>query len=52
MVPRIMRQGRVTPWFYLAAALAVTFVFIVYPTANTVYLSLRDKTGMASAAAD
>ncbi len=52
MVPKIMKQGRLTPWFYLAAALIIMLVFIVYPTINTVILSLRDKTGTTSAAAD
>ena len=52
MVPKIMKQGALTPWLYLSAALAIMLVFIVYPTANTVYLSLRNKTGEQSAAVD
>jgi alpha-glucoside transport system permease protein len=52
MVPKIMKQGALTPWFYLAAALIVMFVFIVYPTINTFILSFRDKTGDRSAAVD
>ena len=52
MVPKIMKQGRLTPWFYLAAALIIMLVFIVYPTINTVVLSIRDKTGTVSAAED
>ncbi len=52
MVPSIMKQGRVTPWLYLAAALVIMLVFIVYPTINTVVLSLKDKTGTQSAAVD
>jgi alpha-glucoside transport system permease protein len=52
MVPKIMKQGRLTPWFYLAGALVIMLLFIVYPTVNTVVLSLRGKTGTVSAAAD
>jgi alpha-glucoside transport system permease protein len=52
MVPKIMKQGTLTPWFYLAAALIIMLVFIVYPTVNTVVLSLKDKTGTQSAAVD
>ena len=52
MVPKIMKQGTLTPWLYLAAALTIMLVFIVYPTINTVVLSLRDKTGTQSAAVD
>jgi len=52
MVPKIMKQGTLTPWLYLAAALIIMLVFIVYPTINTAVLSLRDKTGTQSAAVD
>ena len=41
--PNIMRQGRITPWLYLAPALLIMLIYIVYPTVNTIYLSLRDK---------
>jgi alpha-glucoside transport system permease protein len=44
-VPKIMQQGRVTPWLYLGPALVVMFTFIVYPMFNTLYLSFRDKSG-------
>ncbi|MBM4429549.1 MAG: sugar ABC transporter permease [Chloroflexi bacterium] len=47
-----MRQGALTPWLYLSAAVLVMLVFIVYPTINTLVLSLRDKTGTRSAAVD
>ncbi len=50
-VPTIMRQGRWTPWFYLLPALVIMFVFIVYPTFNTVYLSFLDKTSTRPASA-
>lgn len=43
--PKIMQQGRVVPWLYLLPALAIIAVFIVYPTVNTISLSLRDRTG-------
>ena len=51
-VPRIMKQGRWTPWAYLLPALIVMTVFIVYPGLNTFYLSLRNKdnTGWANTA--
>jgi len=52
MVPKIMKQGTLTPWLYLSGALLIMLVFIVYPTLNTVMLSLRDKTGTESAAVD
>jgi alpha-glucoside transport system permease protein len=52
MVPKIMKQGTLTPWLYLSAALLIMLVFIVYPTINTVILSLRDKTSTQSAAVD
>ncbi len=41
--PKIMHQGRWTPWFYLAPSLLILFSFIVYPTLNTLLLSLRDR---------
>ena len=44
-IPQIMRQGRFTPWLYLAPALIVMVIFIVYPTINTLILSFRDKDG-------
>jgi alpha-glucoside transport system permease protein len=52
MVPKIMKQGRFVPWLYLAAALLIMGVFIVYPTIRTFSLSLRDKTGEDWASAD
>jgi len=51
-VPRIMRQGRLTPWLYLAPAIAIMLIYVVYPTLNTLYLSLRDRTGNEWASAD
>jgi alpha-glucoside transport system permease protein len=52
MVPKIMKQGRFVPWLYLAGALLIMLVFIVYPTIRTFTLSLRDKTGEDWASAD
>ena len=52
MVPKIMKQGTLTPWLYLGASLIIMLVFIVYPTVNTVVLSLRDKRGTQPAAVD
>lgn len=51
MVPRIMKQGRLAPWFYLFPALVLMTVFIVYPTIGTFRLSLLDATSTQSAAA-
>jgi alpha-glucoside transport system permease protein len=39
--------ARVRPWFWLAPALALLFVFLVYPSLNTVNLSLLDATSTA-----
>jgi alpha-glucoside transport system permease protein len=47
-----MKQGTLTPWLYLLAALIIMLLFIVYPTIRTVTLSLRDKTGAQSATVD
>jgi alpha-glucoside transport system permease protein len=45
MVPKIMKQGQVAPWLYLGPSLIIMFVFIVFPTFNTIVLSFTDKTG-------
>ena len=50
MVPRIMKQGRLAPWYYLLPALILMSVFIVYPTIGTIRLSLLDATSANSAA--
>lgn len=52
MVPVIMKQGKLAPWFYVLPALLIMAVFIVYPTLNTVYLSFMDRRGAQSAAVD
>jgi len=49
-VPRIMKQGGLTPWLYLLPALIVMSFFIVYPMINTIGLSFKNKDGTASAA--
>ncbi len=51
-VPKIMKQGRVVPWLYVAPALTVMTFFIIYPTINTVILSFRNKDSTLSAAAN
>jgi len=51
-VPKIMKQGRVAPWLYVAPALLVMVFFIVYPTINTLYLSFRNIDSTQSAAAN
>jgi alpha-glucoside transport system permease protein len=48
-VPQIMRQGRLTPWLYLAPALIIMTVFIVFPMLNTIYLSLLNRNSTAPA---
>jgi len=43
--PRIMQQGRVVPWLYLLPTLLIIGVFVLFPTVNTITLSLTDRTG-------
>jgi len=52
VVPKIMKQGKVAPWLYLAPALIVMTVFIVYPGLDTLRLSFmnKDSTQWATAA--
>lgn len=52
MVPKIMKQGWLAPLLYLAPAMLIMLVFVVYPTVNTAILSFMNKTSTASAAAD
>jgi alpha-glucoside transport system permease protein len=49
-VPKIMKQGTWTPWLYLAPALVIMLIFIIYPMIKTVQLSFLDSNGLASAA--
>lgn len=42
-VPNIMRQGRTVPWLYLAPALVVMAIFIVYPAITTFIMSFQNK---------
>jgi alpha-glucoside transport system permease protein len=49
-IPKIMKQGKLTPWLYLLPALVLMSFFIVYPMINTVALSFRDKNGTGTAA--
>lgn len=49
-VSAVMKQGKLTPWFYLLPALIVMSFFIVYPMINTVVLSFMNKDSTASAA--
>jgi len=48
-VPQIMKQGRTAPWLYLAPALIVMSMFIIYPMLNTIYLSFQNRNGTAPA---
>ena len=45
VIPQIMKQGPIAPWLYLAPALIVMGVFIVYPMFNTIALSFKNKDG-------
>lgn len=49
-VPKVMKQGRLTPWLYLAPAIIIMGIYIVYPMINTVYLSFLNADSTASAA--
>jgi len=48
--PRIMQQGKLAPFYYLAPALIVMFFFIVYPMFTTVQLSFLNRNGTAPVA--
>jgi len=49
-VPRIMQQGKLAPFYYLAPALIIMLFFIVYPMFNTIQLSFLNRNGTAPAA--
>ncbi|MEA3396396.1 MAG: sugar ABC transporter permease [Chloroflexota bacterium] len=49
-VPKIMRQGKIVPWLYVAPALLIMTAFIVYPGINTFFLSFKNADGTMSAA--
>jgi alpha-glucoside transport system permease protein len=51
-VPRIMRQGELTPWLFILPALVIIIVYIAYPLINTFIISLKnsDATQWATAA--
>jgi ABC-type sugar transport system permease subunit len=44
----IMQQGRWTPWFYLAPALIILAIFVVYPTARTFIISFQNSDASAT----
>jgi alpha-glucoside transport system permease protein len=50
-VPKIMRQGKIVPWLYVAPALLIMTAFIVYPGINTLLLSFKNADSTQSAAA-
>jgi alpha-glucoside transport system permease protein len=50
MTPRILKQGRIAPWLYLAPAFIFMLVFIIYPTLATIRLSFLDARSVNSAA--
>ncbi|MHB0987241.1 MAG: carbohydrate ABC transporter permease [Bellilinea sp.] len=49
-VPRIMQQGKLAPFYYLAPALIIMLFFIVYPMFNTIQLSFLNRNGTVPAA--
>jgi alpha-glucoside transport system permease protein len=49
-VPQVMKQGKFTPWLYLAPAIIIMGIFVVYPMFNTLYLSFLNGDSSASAA--
>ena len=50
-VPKIMKQGKIIPWLYVAPALLIMTAFIVYPGFNTLLLSFKNADSTQSAAA-
>ena len=50
-VPKIMKQGKIVPWLYVAPALLIMTAFIVYPGFNTLLLSFKNADSTQSAAA-
>lgn len=46
VLPRVWRES-VRPYVFIAPALAILGVFLVYPVFNTLYLSLRDPRGQS-----
>jgi alpha-glucoside transport system permease protein len=51
-IPTIMKQGRFVPWLYLAPAIFIIAVFIIYPSINTIVLSFENANGTGSAASE
>ena len=49
-VPQIMKQASYVPWLYLAPALIVMSLFIVFPMINTISLSFQNRNATGSAA--
>jgi alpha-glucoside transport system permease protein len=45
----IMRQGRWTPWFYLAPALLILTIFVLYPAIRTALFSFQNANSTALA---
>ncbi len=48
--PMIMRQGRWTPWFYLAPAILILTIYVAYPALRTALFSFQnaDSTALAT----
>jgi len=47
--PMIMRQGRWTPWFYLAPAMLILTIFVLYPALRTAVFSFQNANSTALA---
>lgn len=45
----IMRQGRWTPWFYLAPAILILTIYVLYPAIRTTLFSFQNANGTALA---
>lgn len=46
----VMRQGRWTPWLYMAPAIIVLVIYVAYPAIRTGLYSFQNNDGTASAA--
>lgn len=44
-VPKVMQHGELLPWLFVFPSLVIMLVYIVYPTLNTIFLSLRNRDG-------
>jgi alpha-glucoside transport system permease protein len=45
IVPSVMKQGELLPWLFAAPSFLIMVVYVVYPTINTIILSLKNSDG-------